>query len=582
MSTLKNVVIKTRYKIKHFIEATSYCELYSAIDLESSGFVNLSVYKASKIARDDLSDDGNLRELEFLKLAIDGFPKLLGFGEFSHDLEKYRYIATEFISGESVMERMKRLGPLGEFDAIRVGLKLTEITHSLHTLQQPVLVNGLSLDNIMFDMSGESETIKLRNLINMRYFDEDFKYKFLDGLTLSHLAPETFNNVFTPKTDLYNIAALTYQMVSGVLPYLDPDTQNVKAPKDLNSYLALREFPLNFSDVFDSHLKKVLKRALQQDPDQRFSSVSEFSNYLRRDKLIETNTANNNPRQVHIKRGNGFGDIAGMSNLKNQLKSEILEVIKRPDHFKKYGVTIPNGMLLYGPPGCGKSFISEKFCEEAGFNFFLVKPSDLSSIYVSGGEEKIGQLFSEAAKNAPTVICFDEVDAVMPKRTDDTNQSIAARVNEFLAQINKCSERGIFVIATTNKPSLIDEAMLRTGRLEVKVYVPPPDVFARRELFELYLKNRHCEIGLDFKALAELTPNVVASDVEFIVNKAAHKAAIQEVRISMSILTEIAKSFTPSINKKLLESYEKDHAAFSSPNNESSNRSPIGFRRHES
>ena len=124
--------------------------------------------------------------------------------------------------------------------------------------------------------------------------------------------------------------------------------------------------------------------------------------------------------------------------------------------------------------------------------------------------------------------------------------------------------------------------MLRTGRLEVKVYVPPPDALARRELFELYLKNRHCEIGIDFKALAELTPNVVASDVEFIVNKAAHKAAIQEVRISMSILTEIAKSFTPSINKKLLESYEKDHAAFSSPNNESYNRSPIGFRRYES
>ena len=133
--------------------------------------------------------------------------------------------------------------------------------------------------------------------------------------------------------------------------------------------------------------------------------------------------------------------------------SEVLDVLKRPEHFKKYGVTIPNGMLLYGPPGCGKSFISEKFCEEAGFNFFMIKPSDLSSIYISGGEEKIGQLFSEAAANAPTVICFDEVDAMMPKRSDDTNQSISARVNEFLAQINKCADRGIFVIATTNKPS---------------------------------------------------------------------------------------------------------------------------------
>lgn len=580
MSSLKGVNIKTRYRIKHFIEATSFCHLYTALDLESSKLVSLSVYTASKIARDDLGEDGNLKELGFLELAIDGFPKLLGFGEFSHNLEKYRYIATEFISGESVMDRMKRLGPLGEFDAIRVGLKLAEIAKNLHSQDKAVLINGLSLDNIIFDMSGESETIKIRNLINMRYFDEVFKFKYLDGLNLSHLAPEVFNDVFTPKTDLYNIGALIYQMVCGVLPYHEPNSQDIKSPDLINSYLELRSFPLTFSDVFEPHLKKVLEKALHQDPDQRFGTLSEFSNYLNREKVIDS-VSTSTPKKVHIKRGNGFDDIAGMSALKKQLKSEILDVLKRPEHFKKYGVTIPNGMLLYGPPGCGKSFISEKFCEEAGFNFFMVKPSDLSSIYVSGGEEKIGQLFSEAAKNAPTVICFDEVDAIMPNRSEDSNQSIAARVNEFLAQINKCSDRGIFVIATTNKPSLIDVAMLRTGRLEIKVYVPPPDTVARKELFELYLKNRHCEVGLDYKALADLTPNVVASDVEFIVNKAAHKAAIQEVRISMTILSEIANSFTPSVSKKLLESYENDHTIFSNPENGKPTRTQIGFKRNK-
>ena len=122
-----------------------------------------------------LVKDGNLRELEFLKLAIEGFPKLLSFGDFTHDLEKYRYIATEFVSGESVMDRMKRVGSLGEFDAIRVGLKLAEIAHNLHSRDQAVLLNGISLDNIIFDMSGESESIKLRNLINVRYFDEAFQ-----------------------------------------------------------------------------------------------------------------------------------------------------------------------------------------------------------------------------------------------------------------------------------------------------------------------------------------------------------------------------------------------------------------------
>ena len=427
MSALKNVQIKTSYQIKHFIEQTSFCTLYTGIDLESSKLVNLSIYKSSKIARDDIGDDGNLRELEFLKLAIEGFPKLLSFGDFTHNLEKYRYIATEFVSGESVMDRMMRVGSLGEFDAIRVGLKISEIAHHLHSRDQAVLLNGLSLDNILFDMSDESESIKLRNLINVRHFDEAFKFKYLDGLNLAHLAPEVYNDVFTPKTDLYNIAALTYQMVCGVLPYHDSESQDLKAPKDLNSYLEKRNQPLNFSEVFEPHLKKVLQKALHHDADQRFNTLDEFARFLNREKLLSApkSTAS---KKTYIKRGNGFNDIAGMQSLKDQLSSEVLDVLKRPEHFKKYGVTIPNGMLLYGPPGCGKSFISEKFCEEAGFNFFMIKPSDLSSIYVSGGEEKIGQLFSEAAANAPTVICFDEVDAMMPKRSDDTNQSISARV----------------------------------------------------------------------------------------------------------------------------------------------------------
>lgn len=579
MSALKNVQIKTSYQIKHFIEQTSFCTLYTGIDLESSKLVNLSIYKSSKIARDDIGDDGNLRELEFLKLAIEGFPKLLGFGDFTHNLEKYRYIATEFVSGESVMDRMMRVGSLGEFDAIRVGLKISEIAHHLHSRDQAVLLNGLSLDNILFDMSDESESIKLRNLINVRHFDEAFKFRYLDGLNLAHLAPEVYNDVFTPKTDLYNIAALTYQMVCGVLPYHDSESQDLKAPKDLNSYLEKRNQPLNFSEVFEPHLKKVLQKALHHDADQRFNTLDEFARFLNREKLLSApkSTAS---KKTYIKRGNGFNDIAGMQSLKDQLSSEVLDVLKRPEHFKKYGVTIPNGMLLYGPPGCGKSFISEKFCEEAGFNFFMIKPSDLSSIYVSGGEEKIGQLFSEAAANAPTVICFDEVDAMMPKRSDDTNQSISARVNEFLAQINKCADRGIFVIATTNKPSLIDEAMLRTGRLEIKIYVSPPDLKAREELFELYLKNRHCEVGVDFRTLAELTPNIVASDVEFIVNKASHKAAIQDVRISTLILSEVIQNFTPSINKTIIDSYENEHQTFSSSKTPNPGKSTIGFKRN--
>ena len=578
---LKNVKIKSLYEIKHFIESTSFCEVYSGMDLSDNTMVGLSIYNAAKIARDDIGINGELREIEFLEMGLEGFPKLMSHGSFINNAEKYRYIATEFVSGESVFDRMRRIGQLDEFEAMRIGLKLAEIARNLHQKNEAILLNGLSLDNIVFDMDQNDSSIKLRNLINTRYLDEEFKYTYLDGLNAAHLAPEVFNDVFTPKTDQYNIAALIYQMISGVLPYYDDEIKGELKPIDVINYLDCRNKPLKFSDRFEPHIRDVLNKALSYNSDERFESMNEFAKYLNRDKLLSTTkTSSKDTTKRHIKQGNGFGDIAGMKDLKNTLQMEVLDVLKRPDHYKKYGVTIPNGMLLYGPPGCGKSFISEKFCEEARFNFFMVKPSDLSSIYVSGGEEKIGQLFAQAEANAPTVICFDEVDAVMPKRSDDTNQSISARVNEFLAQINKCADRGIFVIATTNKPNLIDDAMLRTGRLEIKVHVPPPDTEARAELFELYLKNRHCEENLDFTQLANRSENYVASDVEYVVNKSSHTAAIKEVRISMDVIFGVMAHFKPSINIDIIQSYEEDHQKFSGSEPPSSGRTPIGFKRN--
>jgi transitional endoplasmic reticulum ATPase len=195
---------------------------------------------------------------------------------------------------------------------------------------------------------------------------------------------------------------------------------------------------------------------------------------------------------------------------------------------------------------------------------------------VSGGEEKIGQLFSEAENNSPSVICFDEVDAIMPKRDGDSNPAIKARVNEFLAQINKCSERGIFIIATTNKPNIIDSAMLRTGRLEIQLYVPPPDIIAREKLFELYLKNRYCEVEIKCKELAKLTEGIVASDVEFIVNQSSHKAAMLDVRISMDIIKGVLSSFTPSVSKDDIDIFKQEHLNFIN-SDESTGRRSIGY-----
>ena len=586
MWNLKGIEINNLYKVKHFIEKTSYCEVYSAIEIATSSMVNLSVYKKSEIAIDDLDEDGNLKEIQFLEIGIDAFPKLKTFGDFDDLGETYSYIATEFIVGESLSDRIKRTGALDEYDTVKIALKLCDVGEKLHNRSKPVLINGLSIDNIMIDMSQAEEQIKFRNLINMRLMNDDFKYNYLDGLSINQVAPEIFDNNFSTKSDQFNIGALVYQMHTGSLPLFSDESINLKDSNAREKFLEFRNDSYELSKNISIELKTVIQKALSKDPDDRYSSLSELSRFLNKERIVEGSQDNSNTSQDKseplVKRGNGFADIAGMDDLKNTLKSKIIDVIKRPEHFKKYGVTIPNGMLLYGPPGCGKTFISEKFCEEAGFNFFLVKASDVTSIYKSGGEQKIGELFKDAAANAPTVICFDEVDGIMPKRqSGESSQHKNSEVNEYLTQINKCSERGIFVIATTNKPDMIDTAILRTGRLEVHVYVPPPGKIARKKIFELYLKNRYSDDNIDYDKLASMTDNYVASDIEFIINSASHTAAIKEIPISMDIILNVIKEFKPSLNEEKLKEYEVARKTFENNDKSDNNsRTPIGFRRN--
>ena len=210
----------------------------------------------------------------------------------------------------------------------------------------------------------------------------------------------------------------------------------------------------------------------------------------------------------------------------------------------------------------------------------MVKTSDVTSTYKSGGEQKIAQLFKDAEDNAPTVICFDEIDGIVPKRSGrDPHKD--SEVNEYLSQTNNCSERGIFVIGTTNKPDLIEIAMLRTGRLEIHVQVPQPDNIARKKIFELYLKNRYTDDNIDFEMLASSAKGYVASDIEYIINNASHTAAVKEVPISMGLILDVMKGFKGSLNEEEIKEFNKHINAFENNDKSDNNsRTPIGFKRN--
>jgi transitional endoplasmic reticulum ATPase len=235
-------------------------------------------------------------------------------------------------------------------------------------------------------------------------------------------------------------------------------------------------------------------------------------------------------------------------------------------------------MLLYGPPGCGKTFIAERFSEEVGFNMLQLKPSDIKSKYINATEEKISGIFKEAAKNAPTIIFIDEFDAVAPSRERDLHQMEASSVNELLAQMTNCSEKGIFVIAASNRPEKIDPAILRTGRIDRIIYLSPPDYDARVSMFKLYFKNRPVDLGVNYDALAAATDNYVSSDIKFIIDEASRVALQQRDRITQSIIENVLQNTKPSISEEEISKYEllKEKIEHKGNTKESEKRS-IGF-----
>ena len=267
-----------------------------------------------------------------------------------------------------------------------------------------------------------------------------------------------------------------------------------------------------------------------------------------------------------------------MRELKDYLQQRVIFVIKNKEKAEKYKLNTPNGMLLYGPPGSGKSFVAEKFAEETGFNFILIKSSDLASTFIHGSQEKIGRLFKKAEHEAPVVICFDEFDALVPDRSNPGAQYSAGEVNEFLTQLNNCSKRGIFVIGTTNRPDKIDPAVLRTGRIDKQVYVPLPDKEARGEMFLIHLQGRPFqEQMIDAEKLAEMSEGFIASDIAYVVNDAAMIAAFTDQDITQELLETAIKNTHPSLRPDTLRIYDDIRRKMDSTERRNMERPRVGF-----
>jgi transitional endoplasmic reticulum ATPase len=582
----KGQVIDDKYTISFFLKKGSYAETYRVIDKEKKTKL-LKLFSYSKLTRTQFDINDDVLEIEILKTLK--HPNIVNFkdsGNLLIENQKYAYAILDFISGETLADKMKREQTFSQNEAKDIILGVSNGLNYLHNLENSLIHNDITNLNVMLDLSSQIPIPKIIDFGYARYLSQSNKNFQKEGLNPFYTANETFNKVFSVQSDIFSIGALYYHLLVGLPPwFVELSKFKSDTIKLEDAILKEREKPLrviNSDAKIDSNTFNIILKAMQPNAENRFKTIKEFIQAVNGEFKVENTIvekyANQSQTLKSVKKGEGFKSIAGMQELKDTIKLDIIDALNEKEKYAEYGLTIPNGMLLYGPPGCGKTFFAEKMAEEIGFNFYQIKPSDIQSKWVNASQENIKNLFEEARKNAPSVIFIDELDALVPNRDNSSvNHMNTSAVNEFLAQMNNSGDDGVFIIGATNRPNSIDPAILRAGRLDKHIYLPPPDFEARKLMFKLYLEKRPTDIGLDYSELSRATENYVSSDIKFLCDEASRMALRSKSRINREILLETIKSNKPSISLSELNSYIEIKAEMEGQQPKNNNRPKIGF-----
>ena len=240
------------------------------------------------------------------------------------------------------------------------------------------------------------------------------------------------------------------------------------------------------------------------------------------------------------------------ANEKSEKNTELLE--KLYSEYEKFKISIPTGMLLYGPPGTGKTFITKKLAEEIECGFVSKNMGEFGSSYLHKTTKNIKDFFDgvkKIAENEPIILFLDEIDSLLSARTNNVDSNKAEEISQFLQEFNALEEaKNLIVIAATNRPDHLDSAILRSGRLDKKIYIGPPDETAREELFRMYIeKMERPHEKLDYHELAILTTNYVSADIEAICDEVARDA-------SRNLLDLIDEAENGALTEKHLENHK--------------------------
>jgi len=257
-----------------------------------------------------------------------------------------------------------------------------------------------------------------------------------------------------------------------------------------------------------------------------------------------------------------WSDIGGLDEVKQQLREAVEWPLKYPEVFEKMGIRPPRGVLLYGPPGCGKTLLAKAVATESGANFIAIRGPEVLSKWVGESERAIREIFRRARQVAPAVIFFDEIDAITPMRGQRHDSGVTDRiVNQLLAEMDGITMlKNVVVIGATNRIDIIDPALLRPGRFDRVIYVPPPDRRARLEILKVHTRKVPLASDVDLEKLAELTEGYSGADLEALVREAVMLALRERLEarpISMNYFLRALNTIKPSLSKEIVDRYVK-------------------------
>ncbi|MCD6383948.1 MAG: AAA family ATPase [Thermoplasmata archaeon] len=359
-------------------------------------------------------------------------------------------------------------------------------------------------------------------------------------LSYRYIKGREFRNIKDAYKDVRSSAAVLLILIAFILTYF-----KYSGEVDIlfAAYLALMALTAALPAIAYTFTKSVIPEEGEEKEEMGIKTLDEMAGFRR----------------------TSFNEVGGLQDIKEELKQAIMVPLLEPEMAEKYGVRPSKGILLFGPPGCGKTLLLRAIASELNVDMISVKCSDLMSKWYGESEAAITRLFEEARKRRPAILLLDEIDAIAKRRDFYTTDDVTPRIlSLMLSELDGLEDTsGIIVVGTTNMPDLVDPALLRPGRFDKVIYVPPPSRRAREEILRIHMRGRLIGRDVDVKQLAAMTRGFSGADLENLVREAASIALARalrlrkEVPIRMKDFLEALDGLKPSITEDMMRQYEK-------------------------